>query len=90
MQNNEHEGYSGRSINQIAASLKERGALSQQPNVVLLHAGTNDMINDPPIDLDPYETGPDRLKALMDDVLTVCPNTTYAFQCSNSKTMYLD
>nr|POE88031.1 multidomain esterase [Quercus suber] len=71
MQNNDHEGYSGRSINQIRREFGEKDTLTKQPNVVLLHAGTNDMINDPPIDLDPYETGPERLGALMDEVLNI-------------------
>ena len=69
MTDNANEGHSGYRIDQIAdiANL----SLKANPNVVLLHAGTNDCIQD--YDL---PTAPQRLGALMDQILSVVPQTT--------------
>jgi lysophospholipase L1-like esterase len=61
-----HEGVSGETIAQIHNRVKNQ-ALRDNPNIVLLHAGTNDMWNGP--------TGaPDRLGSLIDDLTTRLPN----------------
>ena len=70
--NNQEEGFDGYTINMIAGACKN--ALNLQPNVVLIHAGTNDMNDSPPPD--PYDEAPDRLGALIDEVLCTCPNAT--------------
>ncbi|KAK5134072.1 hypothetical protein LTR08_006962 [Meristemomyces frigidus] len=72
MTNNANEGHSGYTIDLIAAATVN--TLRQEPNVVLLHAGTNDMNLDPPPD--PYNTAPQRLGSLIDEVLCTCSNTT--------------
>ena len=70
MADNNNDGYDGYTIAQIQS---EAGpALRQRPNVVLLHAGTNDMNDSPPTD--PYATAPDRLGTLIDTVLCTCPD----------------
>ncbi|USW58011.1 Putative SGNH hydrolase superfamily [Septoria linicola] len=40
---NEHEGHAGRLIKEIQAFMVEDKILLQHPNLILLHAGTNDM-----------------------------------------------
>ncbi|KAK5000912.1 hypothetical protein LTR66_000329 [Elasticomyces elasticus] len=72
MANKANEGHVGYTISQIAAATVN--TLRQEPNVVLLHAGTNDMNLDPPPD--PYDAAPQRLASLIDEVLCTCPNTT--------------
>ncbi|KAH7024345.1 uncharacterized protein B0I36DRAFT_386954 [Microdochium trichocladiopsis] len=61
MKNNRHEGHSG----QYLASIRTYVQLSirAQPNVVLVHAGTNDV--DKEVDL---ETAPARLEAIIDEI----------------------
>ena len=71
-QNNLHDGWAGRVISQIA-NLSSPD-LPKAPNVVLLHAGTNDLNRDPP--KEPYEGAPDRLASLMDEILTGVADTT--------------
>jgi lysophospholipase L1-like esterase len=61
---NAHEGWSGYTISQISAkadrALQPRGALG--PNVVLLLAGTNDMVREP-------KGAPARLQALAEKIV---------------------
>lgn len=52
---------------------KRKEIFAQCPNLVLLHAGTNDVNADPPEE--PYETTPQRLSALVDFILEECPST---------------
>jgi lysophospholipase L1-like esterase len=62
-----NEGYNGATIAEIAARIK--GALPIRPNVLLVHAGTNDMNR-------PYEpeTAPERLGNLIDLIVDACPD----------------
>jgi lysophospholipase L1-like esterase len=63
-----NEGYNGALISEIATNIN--GSLSSmRPNVVLIHAGTNDMNR--PVDPD---TAPDRLGDLIDEVVAACPD----------------
>lgn len=70
---NQHEGFGGYTINQIFTSLKADHYIFQNPNVVLLHAGTNDIWRDPPAD--PYDGAPARLGSLIDYILCNDPTT---------------
>ena len=70
MGDNRHEGHSGATISQIQGYA--HNSLPQQPNIVLLHAGTNDLGMSPPTD--PYDEAPQRLGALIDTVLAAVPN----------------
>ncbi|KAL8688084.1 MAG: hypothetical protein Q9218_005918 [Villophora microphyllina] len=72
MSNNANEGHSGATISEIEgfASL----SLNDRPNVVLIHAGTNDLNSGSP--KEPYATAPDRLDSLISKVLSVCPDAT--------------
>jgi lysophospholipase L1-like esterase len=67
MADNNNEGHDGAPIDQIASFAT--AVLLQQPNVVLLHAGTNDMN----LPLDPT-TAPDRLGNLIDQIIAACPD----------------
>lgn len=69
-----HEGYGGQVINTIMANVKSGGALSQGPNLILIHAGTNDMdVNqDNADDSTSWANAPARLGNLIDAVL--CSN----------------
>jgi lysophospholipase L1-like esterase len=69
--NDNSEGYIGYIIYQIAGNLSLSGTLAQQPNIVLIMAGTNDIIIDIAVD-----TAPARLGVLIDGVITACPNAT--------------
>lgn len=63
-----NEGYDGAIISEIATNIN--GSLSgMRPNVVLIHAGTNDMLKN----VDP-DSAPDRLGDLIDEVLAACPD----------------
>jgi lysophospholipase L1-like esterase len=68
MANNLNEGHSGATIAQIATFTS---VYTQRPNVVLLHAGTNDLN----IPSDPA-TAPQRLDALVAQLLAACPDAT--------------
>ncbi|CAK4034593.1 Hypothetical predicted protein [Lecanosticta acicola] len=70
-----HEGYVGYTIAQIANSTSPQlqKTLSLRPNVVLLHAGTNDLSSSN-TSLD--ATAPQRLGQLMDMILSAVPDTT--------------
>lgn len=72
MENNENDGFPGWTIVQIAAASKP--TWSKKPNVVLLHVGTNDMNLDPP--REPYDTAPERLAVMLDDLVNTIPNVT--------------
>lgn len=72
MENNENDGFWGRTVIEVAAASKP--TWSQMPNVVLLHVGTNDMNLDPP--REPYDTAPERLGDLLDDLTGTIPNVT--------------
>ena len=64
-----HEGLSGEKIDQISSA--SANSLEQRPNIVLLHAGTNDMGAS-------FDVGnaPARLGALIDKIFSTCPDTT--------------
>lgn len=66
----DHEGHSGKLISEIAAQAKNTVPL-YRPNVVALHAGTNDMDRNHQV-----STAPDRLGALIDQVLADSPGVT--------------
>ncbi|KAI9715077.1 MAG: hypothetical protein M1812_006195 [Candelaria pacifica] len=68
MKNNENEGHSGWQIDQIAGAAKAILA-KEKPNVVLVHAGTNDMIVDRQVD-----EAPERLGKLLDLISTAVPD----------------
>lgn len=72
MTNNQNDGFVGWTISEIANGTKP--TLAQVPNVILLHAGTNDMNLDPP--RQPYDTAPERLGDLLDELLSAVPGTT--------------
>ncbi|KAJ7804831.1 hypothetical protein B0H14DRAFT_2383470 [Mycena olivaceomarginata] len=65
----QNEGHSGAEINAIGGFLQPD--LSQNPNVVFLLAGTNDINNDDDID-----NAPARLMAVVDDITNTLPNAT--------------
>jgi lysophospholipase L1-like esterase len=67
MADNNNEGHDGATIDEIASFAA--AVLPQQPSVVLLHAGTNDMN----LPLDPT-TAPDRLGNLIDQIIAACPD----------------
>ncbi|KAL8671615.1 MAG: hypothetical protein Q9168_003888 [Polycauliona sp. 1 TL-2023] len=62
--NNRHEGESGKTINVISANADK--SLPQRPNVVLLHAGTNDI----GVTSNPAQ----QLSDLIDKILSRCPD----------------
>lgn len=72
------EGYGGKRINEILTYLQGDGILNQQPNLVLIHAGTND--NDFETKdsngntIESYADAPARLEKLLDYVLCHAPN----------------
>lgn len=61
-----HEGVSGETIEQIHNRVRTR-ALQDNPNIILLHAGTNDMWAG-------ASGAPQRLATLIDDLSTRAPN----------------
>ena len=71
MSDNDNEGHSGFTISQIQGAMA--GGLATKPNVVLLHAGTNDL-NRPETEQQTWADAPTRLGALLDDVLEVVPD----------------
>ena len=70
MTDNFNEGWPGYTISQIA--VKANLSLPERPNIVLLHAGTNDLNDDPPPE--PYASAPTRLGALVDQIIDACPD----------------
>lgn len=69
MQDNANEGHNGKVIADIAGFAQS--SLPHHPNIVLLHAGTNDLFYDPPPQ--PYDAAPQRLDDLIGEVLAVSP-----------------
>lgn len=69
MDNNNSEGYGGAVIDQIAEHVYASKTLVQQPNLVLLMAGTNDMILELKV-----STAADRLGAMIDSITAACPD----------------
>ncbi|POS83111.1 hypothetical protein EPUL_004421 [Erysiphe pulchra] len=69
MYNNVHEGYPSAVIDEIAS--KGLPSLTQQPNLILLMAGTNDVIRPNKLD-----DAPQRLGALIDTIILNCPMST--------------
>ncbi|KAL4797008.1 hypothetical protein BDV19DRAFT_387548 [Aspergillus venezuelensis] len=67
MSDPDNEGYNGAVIGEISDRCGT--ALAMRPNVVLIHAGTNDMNR-------PFEpdTAPERLGSLIDKVVDACPD----------------
>ncbi|SLM38138.1 SGNH hydrolase-type esterase domain [Lasallia pustulata] len=86
MYDNDNEGHPGATINQIASFAWN--SLPDRPNVVLLHAGTNDLNNPNPTD--PYSGAPDRLGSLIDEIVGECPDAAVLvaqiIQSANSDT----
>lgn len=74
-QNNQMEGWPGYTIESIANQTQPAlySSLSKRPNVVLLHAGTNDMAD---VHWLSYGEAPQRLGRLIDDVLDACGDAT--------------
>ena len=69
MTNNNNEGYPGLTIEQISSKVSASGSFHQQPNLVLLLAGTNDMNLNQNV-----SSAPERLGTLIDTILTACTN----------------
>ena len=67
-----HEGHDGAVINAIANYAKN--SLPARPNVVLLHAGTNDMNGAP--GASPVSECPGLIGNLIDEILQACPDAT--------------
>ncbi|CAG1976172.1 unnamed protein product [Fusarium graminearum] len=69
MADNDHEGHSGKVLAQINTYWKL--SIAAQPNVVLVHAGTNNM------DLEEdLEGSPQILESIIDGLFQYCPDTT--------------
>ncbi|KAF2740955.1 SGNH hydrolase [Polyplosphaeria fusca] len=71
MTDNYNEGHPGYTISQIQKVMA--GGLDLKPNVVLLHAGTNDLNRDANAD-ESYSGAPARLGNLIDSILNVRPD----------------
>lgn len=81
MEDGDSEGHRGFTIEQIAGS--SGAGMAAAPNIVLLHAGTNDM-NKENID---YRGAPDRLKNLMEKIFDYSPDAViFVAQIIMSKT----
>lgn len=71
---NQHEGWGGARISGVLERVLAQGTLRHHPNVILLHAGTNDLKDsDPPVP-EPVDSAPHRLGILMDAILCECPD----------------
>jgi lysophospholipase L1-like esterase len=73
MADKDNQGHSGFTINGIRGVMS--GGLAARPNVVLLHAGTNDLNRGNPSN-EPDADAPRRLGVLIDDVLKAVPQAT--------------
>ncbi|KAI4693397.1 uncharacterized protein J4E88_001768 [Alternaria novae-zelandiae] len=71
MADKDNQGFPGYTISQIRGVAA--GGLALKPNVVLLHAGTNDLNRGNPSS-EPDADAPRRLGLLLDDVLKAVPN----------------
>ncbi|KAJ5520741.1 Lipase GDSL [Penicillium fimorum] len=69
MHDNDHDGHTGWRIDQIAAHAEK--IISQQPNLILLNAGTNDALQDYKVD-----TAGKRMDSLLTYLFDKIPNTT--------------
>ncbi|KAK4985019.1 hypothetical protein LTR50_006239 [Elasticomyces elasticus] len=67
MAENANEGHPQKTISEIAAFAKQ--SLPERPNVILLHAGTNDMN----IPFEP-DSAPIRLSFFIDEIFNACPD----------------
>ena len=67
-----HEGWGGRMIHEITTNAFRDGAFRMHPNVILVHAGTNDLqiISSS----ERYMSAPERLGNLLDGILCECPD----------------
>ncbi|KAL8989587.1 MAG: hypothetical protein Q9169_008329 [Polycauliona sp. 2 TL-2023] len=72
MEDNHNEGHSGATIKQLEGFAEL--SLNQRPNLILVHAGTNDLNESPP--KDPYAEAPDRLSSLLSKIVSACPDAT--------------
>ena len=63
-----HEGHSGWTIAQIDDIVQNKNALGVNPNIILLHIGTNDMYGSDPANADK------RLGTLIDHITAKQPN----------------
>ncbi|KAF2116658.1 SGNH hydrolase-type esterase domain-containing protein [Lophiotrema nucula] len=70
MADNYNEGHSGYTISQIHNVMGP--ALDERPNIILLHAGTNDVNTEAS---EPYSEMPDRLGSLIDSIFETCPDS---------------
>ena len=66
MGNNANEGHPSATISQIQGYAAN--SLGDRPNIVLIHAGTNDLHSSDPAD--PYDGAPDRLNSLINAVIS--------------------
>jgi lysophospholipase L1-like esterase len=71
MADKDNQGFPGYTINQIRGVAA--GGLALRPNVILLHAGTNDLNRGNPAS-EPDADAPRRLGLVLDDVLKAVPN----------------
>ena len=67
MTNNEHEGHSGSQIDSVG--LAGAPTYSQAPNIILLMAGTTDIVSHTDID-----GAPDRMATLIEEITSACPD----------------
>lgn len=65
------EGFGGQTIYNISLNVQGDNILRQNPNIILLMAGTNDMWHPP--DDQPRDKAPERLAAFIDYIL--CKNS---------------
>lgn len=73
-EDNQHEGWGGARISGVLERVLAQGTLRQHPNVILLHAGTNDMKDQSPPVPEPSDDAPYRLSVLIDAILCECPD----------------
>lgn len=71
MTDNDNEGHSGFTIDGIRTNSGFIASIARQPNVVLLHIGTNDLNGN--VDVG---NAPNRLGVLIDRIFSSAPNTT--------------
>lgn len=71
MSQRDHEGYCGFMISQIARIMDD--GLALKPNVILLHAGTNDM-NRPELTQEKWVDAPKRLERLLEKIYEAVPD----------------
>ncbi|GKT42915.1 multidomain esterase [Colletotrichum spaethianum] len=71
-----YAGWSGQTIQYIADNVGP--SLEQRPNIILLHAGTNDMNPNPTVSKEGNDPAgaAERLGCLIDQMITACPDAT--------------